>query len=151
MLRLRAQSRRMSPTVRRVVQAILYELFAIAFVGPAMSLMFGQSVGSTLALAFVMSTIALAWNYVFNGLFEAWESRQAVKGRSFKRRLAHGIGFEGGLVFLLVPVMAYWLETTLLKAFIADLGILAFFFVYAIVFTWAFDKVFGLPQSARAA
>ncbi|MFT3664980.1 PACE efflux transporter [Piscinibacter sp.] len=139
----------MSPTTRRrVVQAILYEVFAIAFVGPAMSLMFGQSAGSTLALAVVMSTIALGWNYVFNGLFEAWESRQAVKGRSFGRRLAHGIGFEGGLVFLLVPVMAYWLETTLLKAFLADLGILAFFFVYAIVFTWAFDRVFGLPQSA---
>lgn len=138
----------MSPTTRRVVQAVLYEAFAIAFVGPAMSLLFEQPVGSSLALAVVMSTIALAWNYVFNGLFEAWEARQAVKGRSFKRRLAHGIGFEGGLVLLLVPVMAYWLETTLLKAFVADLGILAFFFVYAIVFTWAFDKVFGLPQSA---
>jgi uncharacterized membrane protein len=138
----------MSPTVRRVVQAVLYEAFAIVFVGPAMSLMFEQSVGSTLALAVLMSSIALGWNYVFNGLFEAWEARQAVKGRSFRRRLAHGIGFEGGLVLILVPVMAYWLETTLLKAFVADLGILAFFFVYAIVFTWAFDKVFGLPQSA---
>ena len=36
-------------------------------------------------------------------------------------------------------------------AYRRTLGILAFFFVYAIVFTWAFDKVFGLPQSARAA
>lgn len=138
----------MSPTTRRVVQAVLYEAFAIAFVGPAMSLAFEQPVGSSLALAVVMSTIALAWNYVFNALVEAWEARQVVKGRSFGRRLAHGIGFEGGLVVILVPVMAYWLETTLLKAFVADLGILAFFFVYAIVFTWAFDKVFGLPQSA---
>ena len=139
---------RMSPTVRRVVQAVLYEAIAIAFVGPAMSLMFEQSIGSTLALAVLMSTIALGWNYVFNWLFEAWESRQIVKGRSLRRRLAHGIGFEGGLVFMLVPVMAYWLETTLLNAFLADLGILAFFFVYAIAFTWAFDRVFGLPQSA---
>lgn len=138
----------MSPTVRRVVQAVLYEAFAIAFVGSAMSLMFEQSVASALPLAVVMSIIALGWNYVFNGLFEAWESRQAVKGRSFGRRLAHGIGFEGGLVVILVPVMAYWLETTLLKALLADLGILAFFFVYAIAFTWAFDRVFGLPQSA---
>lgn len=138
----------MSPTVRRVVQAVLYEAIAIAFVGPAMSLMFEKSVGSTLALAVLMSTIALGWNYVFNWLFEAWESRQVVKGRSLKRRLAHGIGFEGGLVLILVPVMAYWLETTLLNAFLADLGILAFFFVYAIAFTWAFDRVFGLPQSA---
>jgi uncharacterized membrane protein len=140
----------MSPTVRRVVQAVLYEAVAIAFVGPAMSLMFDQSMSSTLALAVLLSTIALGWNYVFNGIFEAWESRQAVKGRSFQRRLAHGIGFEGGLVLMLVPIMAHWLETTLLKAFLADLGILAFFFVYAIAFTWAFDRIFGLPQSASA-
>lgn len=138
----------MSPTVRRIVQAVLYEAFAIAFFGPAMSLVFDQSMASTLSLAVLMSSIALGWNYVFNGLFEAWESRQAVKGRSFRRRLAHGIGFEGGLVVMLVPLMAYWLETTLLHALLADLGILAFFFFYAIAFTWAFDRVFGLPQSA---
>jgi uncharacterized membrane protein len=141
----------MSPTTRRVLQAVLYEAMAIAFVGPAISIGFGQPVGSTFALAVVMSTIALAWNYVFNGLFEAWESRQAIKGRSLGRRLAHGIGFEGGLVVMLVPVMAHWLETTLLNALLADLGILAFFFVYAVAFTWAFDRVFGLPQSATKA
>jgi uncharacterized membrane protein len=28
------------------------------------------------------------------------------------------------------------------------LGLLVFFFVYAIAFTWAFDRVFGLPASA---
>lgn len=141
----------MSPTRRRILQAVLYEAIAVAFVGPAMGLLFGQPVGSTLALAVLMSAVALGWNYLFNGMFEAWEMRQPVKGRSFLRRLAHGVGFEGGLILMLVPVMAYWLETTLLNAFLADLGILAFFFVYAIVFTWAFDRVFGLPQSAGAA
>ena len=49
---------------------------------------------------------------------------------------------------MLVPVMALWLDTTFLAAFLANLGLLAFFFVYAIGFTWVFDKVFGLPQSA---
>ncbi len=141
----------MSPTRRRILQAVLYEAFAVALVGPALSFVFDQPVGSTLALAVIMSAVALGWNYVFNGIFEAWEARQAVKGRSFLRRLAHGIGFEGGLVVMLVPVMAYWLDTTLLNALLADLGILAFFFVYAIVFTWAFDRVFGLPQSASGA
>ncbi len=141
----------MSPTHRRILQAVLYEAIAVAFVGPTMSLVFDRPVGSTLALAVVMSTAALAWNYAFNGIFEAWEARQSVKGRSFGRRLAHGIGFEGGLVLMLVPVMAYWLDTTLLNAFLADLGILAFFFVYAIGFTWAFDRVFGLPRSASGA
>ncbi|MFT3957105.1 MAG: PACE efflux transporter [Piscinibacter sp.] len=140
----------MTPTTRRVVQAVLYEAIAVAAVGPAMALVFTQPVGSTLLLAALMSAVALGWNYLFNLLFERWEARQATKGRSIWRRLAHGALFEGGLVLMLVPVMAYWLETTLVKAFVADLGILAFFFVYAVAFTWAFDRVFGLPQSAGA-
>ncbi len=81
-------------------------------------------------------------------MFERWESRQVVRGRSFVRRLAHGIGFEGGLAIILIPVMSLWLRITPLEAFIANLGLLVFFFFYAIVFTWAFDRVFGLPESA---
>lgn len=142
---------RMSPTTRRVLQAVLYEVGAIAFVGPVLSFAFGKPASSTFLLAVVLSAIALCWNYVFNAAFEWWESRQAVKGRSFARRLAHGTGFESGLTIILVPVMALWLDTTFLAAFLANLGLLAFFFVYAVAFTWAFDKVFGLPQSALGA
>lgn len=138
----------MTPRARRVLQAILYEAFAIAFVGPVLSVVFDEPQTSTLALAVVLSGIALCWNYVFNAGFEKWESRQKARGRTFARRLAHGLGFEGGLTLLLVPVMAAWLNTTPLNAFIANLGLLAFFFVYAVGFTWAFDRVFGLPVSA---
>ncbi|OYU26742.1 MAG: hypothetical protein CFE41_14800 [Burkholderiales bacterium PBB2] len=139
----------MSPVQRRVLQAVLYEAIAVAMVGPAVAWMFATSLQSSALLALAMSSIALAWNYVFNALFERWEARQVVKGRSLGRRLLHGIGFEGGLVLFLVPLMAWWLNISLLEALIADLAILAFFFVYAIVFTWAFDRVFGLPDSAR--
>lgn len=140
----------MNPTTRRVLQAVLYEVGAIAFVGPVLGFAFGKPASSTFLLAVVLSTIALCWNYVFNAMFERWESRQVVKGRNLARRLAHGTGFEGGLTILLVPVMAFWLETTFLAAFVANLGLLAFFFAYAIGYTWAFDKIFGLPQSALA-
>jgi len=138
----------MTPRTRRVVQAILYEVFAVAFVGPVLGAVFAKPMTSTLGLAVVLSSIALAWNYVFNALFERWEARQSVRGRSLARRLAHGIGFEGGLVVILVPVMALWLQISPLAAFLANLGLLVFFFVYAIVFTWAFDRAFGLPESA---
>jgi len=131
-----------------VLQAVLYEVFAIAFVGPVLSLAFDKSATSALGLAFFLSSIALIWNYVFNSIFERWESRQVIKGRSFLKRLAHGTGFEIGLVFLLIPVMSLWLEITPLEAFFANIGLLAFFFFYAIGFTWVFDRVFGLPQSA---
>lgn len=138
----------MTPKTRRVLQAVLYEAFAIAFVGPILSAAFDKPPMSTIGLAFILSGIALGWNYVFNALFERWESRQSRRGRSFTRRLAHGIGFEGGLAVILIPVMALWLDISALKAFLANLGLLAFFFIYAIAFTWTFDRMFGLPESA---
>ena len=138
----------MTPTTRRVVQAILYEVIAIAVVGPLLSLTFDKPSSSTFGLAVVLSTIALTWNYVFNWIFERWESRQSVRGRSFARRLAHGLGFEGGLTVILIPVMSLWLQISPVAAFIANLGLLVFFFFYSIAFTWAFDRVFGLPASA---
>jgi uncharacterized membrane protein len=141
----------MTPLTRRIVQALLYELGAIAITAPIIGLGFGTSAGSTLLLSALMSTIALAWNGVFNALFERWESRQTTKGRSLWRRLAHGVGFEGGLVVMLVPLMAVWLKTSLWQALLAELGLLLVFFVYAVVFTWSFDKVFGLPASAAPA
>ena len=140
----------MSPSTRRVLQALLYEAIAIAVVGPVLSLAFDKSPTSTFGLAVVLSTVALTWNYVFNWIFERWESRQSVRGRSFARRLAHGAGFEGGLVIILLPVMSLWLDISLTTAFLANLGLLVFFFFYAVAFTWCFDRVFGLPASARA-
>jgi uncharacterized membrane protein len=139
----------MSPRTRRIVQAILYEAIAIACVTPMLVWVFGESPWSSLGLSVTMSSIALAWNYSFNALFERWEARQAVKGRSWLRRAVHGLGFEGGLGLMLVPVMAGWLGISWWQAFLADLGILVFFLVYTVVFTWAFDRVFGLPQSAQ--
>lgn len=138
----------MSPSTRRVLQAVLYEVIAIAAVGPILSFAFDEPPASTFGLAVVLSTIALAWNYAFNWIFERWESRQPVHGRSFARRLAHGAGFEGGLVIILVPVMAHWLDIPASAAFVANLGLLLFFFFYAVAFTWAFDRIFGLPASA---
>ena len=141
-------ARRMGPLTRRVVQVALYEAIAIAVVALALALAFDEPAPSALGLSVLTSGIAVTWNYLFNTWFERWESRQAVKGRSWRRRVAHGVGFEGGLTVFLVPVMAWWLDTTLWLAFMADLGLLVFFLVYTMAFTWAFDKVFGLPQSA---
>lgn len=141
----------MNSTTRRVVQAVLYETIAVGFVGPAMAYSFDRPATSSLSLALLMSAVALGWSYLFNGLFERWEARQTRKGRSVLRRIVHAIGFEGGLVIALVPVMAWWLETSLLAAFMADLGVLAFFFMYSFAVTWGFDKLVGLPGSASQA
>lgn len=126
---------------------VLYELLAIVFV--TLALLAGdESVGSASGLAVGSSMIAMAWNWVFNALFERWEAGQSVRGRSAARRVAHAIGFEGGLALWLVPFMAWWLQVDWWSALLLDLGLLVFFLVYTFVFTWAFDRLFGLPAAS---
>jgi uncharacterized membrane protein len=140
----------LTPVTRRVLQAVLYEGIAVAVVTPTLALVFNHAAGSAFVLTVVMSAIALAWNYVFNSVFERWEARSGHTGRPWPIRALHALGFEGGLLIVLVPLMAWWLHVTLLEAFVADLGIFVFFLVYTVAFTWGFDRVFGLPVAARA-
>ena len=57
----------MAPRMRRVVQALLYELVAISLVTPAIAILFEEGKGSALGLSVLMSSIALAWNSVVSG------------------------------------------------------------------------------------
>ena len=133
---------------RKVVYVSLYEAIAIVAASIGFSLMSGQELSHAGPLAVACSIVAVTWNMIFNSLFEFWESKQAVKGRSIARRIAHAIGFEGGLVVILVPLVAWWLDVSLWHALVMDLGLVVFFLVYTFVFNWVFDRMFGLPASA---
>ena len=135
-------------TRRRVLYVGLYELLAIAIVTVVLLVFTGEGPGSAGGLAVGSSAIAIGWNLVFNALFEAWERRQPVRGRGVARRVAHAIGFEGGLLLWLVPFIAWWLGVSLWQALLLDVGLLVFFLIYTFVFTWVFDRLFGLPASA---
>src|SRR5690606_26133688 len=146
-MRKMSESQEMQGWKRRVVYVSLYEGIAIALTGAVLFLL-GHSPLHSLVASVGASVLAVVWNLVFNGLFEAWERRQVVKGRSLKRRIAHAIGFEGGLVLSIVPFFAWWLDVSLWEAFVMDLGFILFFLVYTFVFAWCFDRIFGLPASA---
>ncbi len=133
---------------RKIVYVSLYELFAIAISSAGLALLSDSGLGHASVAAVAASAIAVVWNLVYNGLFERWEARQATKGRSVKRRIAHALGFEGGLVLMLVPLFAWWLGVPLWQAFVLDLGLIVFFLIYTYVFNLGFDRVFGLPASA---
>ncbi|MDG9922918.1 MULTISPECIES: PACE efflux transporter [unclassified Pseudomonas] len=133
---------------RKVVQALLYELIGALFVSPVIAFAFDESMVYSGTLALLLSLVALSWNMLFNGLFEYWEARQKRRTRTLGRRLLHSLGFEGGLALMLVPLMAWWLDISWWQALVADLGLLLFFFFYAFAFQWAFDLLFGVPNSA---
>jgi len=133
---------------RRVVYITLYEVIAIAVVSVALAAISDQSLGHASVLSVMSSAVAVLWNLGFTAVFEHWEARQAVRGRSVQRRIAHAIGFEGGLTVFLVPMFAWWLNVSLWQALVMDIGFLLFFLIYTFVFNWVFDAVFGLPASA---
>ncbi|MFN3613880.1 MAG: PACE efflux transporter [Rubrimonas sp.] len=141
----------MQPAVRRrVIFIALYEVLAVAIVTAALAAAASRPATDTGAFALVGSAVAATWNYAWNWMFERWEARRRDPRRTTARRIAHAVGFETGLVVTLVPAMAWMLDMTLMQAFFYDLGLIVFFLFYTYAFTWAFDAVFGPPQSAQA-
>ncbi len=135
---------------RRIVYVTIYEAIAIAITTVGLSAFSDKSAAHASIAAVASTTVAIVWNLVYNYLFERWEARQATKGRSLGRRVAHAIGFEGGLVVVLVPLFAWWMNISLISAFVLDLGLIVFFLVYTFVYNLCFDRIFGLPDSARS-
>ena len=134
---------------RRILYVGLYEIIAI-IVSSLIFMAIGQKASDSGVMAVAASVIAICWNLSFNHLFEKWESRQSVKGRSLMRRVVHAIGFEGGIAAMLIPLMAWWFGISLWEAAVMEAGLLVFFMVYTFAFNWAFDRIFGLPASAQA-
>lgn len=139
----------MTPTHRKILYAVSFETLGIAVSTLGLLVLSDASATDSLLLSAVASTIAMTWSFIFNALFESWESAQPTKGRSFARRSVHALGFEGGLLVLMLPMMAWWLQVSLWQALRYEAGLIALFIAYTYVFTWAFDRIFGLPTSAR--
>lgn len=139
----------MSPTRRKILYALCFETIGIAVASIGLMLMSDAGVAASIILSAITATVALSWSFVFNTVFEAWEARQAKRGRSFRRRTVHALLFEGGLVLILLPIMAWWLQVSLLQALVYEAGLIVLFIIYTYAFTWAFDRIVGLPESAR--
>jgi len=139
----------MQGPTRKIVQAVLYELIAIGVLSPSLSWAFDESLVYSGALSVLLSATALVWNMVYNWGFEYWETRQPQRSRTWQRRLLHSLGFEGGLTLMLIPVIASWLDISWWSALATNLALFVFFFFYALVFQWAFDRLFDVPPSAK--
>lgn len=139
----------MTPTLRKIIYAISFETLGVAVATLGLLAMSEANATQSVILSAITATIAMGWSMGFNAIFEAWEARQSIKGRSLMRRSVHALLFEGGLVVLVLPIMAWWLQVDLWTALKYEAGLIVLFIVYTYVFTWSFDRIFGLPASAR--
>lgn len=135
---------------RKLVYVAAYEGIGLSLSTVGLALLSGTAPSNTGPLAVMITTIAMAWNFIYNTLFERWESRQAVRGRSVARRVAHAVGFQLTLVVYLIPLIAWWLGMSLWEAFVVDLAFIILIPCYTFIYNWLFDRVFGLPTSALA-
>lgn len=135
---------------RKIVYVSTFEFFAIFMTSLLLSMLSDQSMSHTSIAGIASSLVAIVWNLVYNTIFEYWETRQEKKGRSFLRRIVHATLFEAGLVAMLVPLFAWWLNISLWQALIYDVSLIIFFLCYTFIFNLCFDRLFGLPASAQA-
>ena len=134
----------------RIRHAVSFEAIALLIVIPLGSWVFGLRVGDTGVIAIVGATIATLWNYVYNLLFDhALLRRRGHARKSVPMRVLHALLFEAGLLLVLLPFIAWYLQMTLKEAFIMDLAFTVFYLVYAFVFNWLYDIAFPLPQARQ--
>lgn len=135
---------------RKLVYVGGYETLGLAVGMVVMTLLTGESPATTGLLALMITGVATVWNLAFNYLFEAWERRQRDRTRTVRRRILHALGFQLTLVCFLVPLIAWWLEITLMQALVLDLVFIVYIPFFTFAYNWAFDRIFGLPASAMA-
>ncbi len=136
---------------RKIVYVSLYEGLAILLSTLVFRAASDLNAGHAGLVALTASALAISWNYLYNTLFEALESRYSKGGRGFWLRTAHTLGFQLGMILLAIPLFALGLGLPKAQSLALQLTMSGFFVIYNFVFTLGFDRIFGLPPSAQKA
>ncbi len=139
----------MRTTGDRIRHALSFEIIGLALFTPLASFGFGVPVHDVGVVAIVGATIATCWNYAYNVMFDRVMKRlRGTVHKTLAIRVLHALLFEGGLLVVMLPFIAWYLGVGLWQALVMDAAFAIFYLCYAFVFNWAYDRVFPLPASA---
>lgn len=135
----------------RIRQVLLFELIGVCLITPLFALASGRPMLESAVLLALLSSIAAAWNALYCTGFDWIEGR--LTGRPADRRpqalrLAHALGFEGGLLIFTLPVIMLWTGMDFWTALVADIGLALTYAGYAYLFNLAYDRLFPLTHRA---
>ncbi|WP_288403047.1 PACE efflux transporter [uncultured Acinetobacter sp.] len=136
----------MQGTKRRVTYVFFYEVFSFFICAMVLAVLSDTSISHTGPLSILIALIAVTINYFYNHVFEMWEKKQISKKRTVMRRVVHAIGFQIVLVMILIPLIAWWMQISLIKAFLLDFSLMVLIPCYTFVYNYLFDHIFGLPS-----
>ncbi|EIM31100.1 PACE efflux transporter [Microvirga lotononidis] len=131
----------------RIRHAISFEIIGLALITPLGAWAFHMPMHDIGVVGLVGATIATLWNYFYNVGFDHVMQRLRESTRKTTLiRVLHAIMFEVGLLFVLLPLFAWYLSISLWRAFLMDVSFALFYMGYAFVFNWAYDRLFPLPE-----
>lgn len=136
----------MQGTKRRVTYVFFYEVLSFFICAMVLAVLSGTTISHTGPLSILIAVIAVTVNFFYNYVFEMWEKKQTSKKRTVLRRVAHAIGFQIVLVTILIPLIAWWMQISLVKAFLLDFSLMVLIPCYTFVYNYFFDHIFGLPS-----
>jgi len=134
----------------RLRQVALFEVGGLVLITPPFSWASGVPVAASMGLLAVLALLAALWNGAYNTAFDWVEGRltgRPADRRPWRLRVAHALGFEGGLVLLTLPVVVLWTGLGWWPALVADLGLALAYAAYAFVFNLAYDRLFPIPAA----
>ncbi|MFG6563027.1 PACE efflux transporter [Sulfitobacter sp. 1A13421] len=141
----------MRSTADRIRHALSFEIIALLIVTPASAWLFDKPIGHIGVVAVVSASIATGWNYVYNlGFDHALRRLRGTVKKTVPIRALHAVSFEIGLLFVLLPFIAWYLEISLREAFLIDVSLAVFYLIYAFVFNWIYDVLFPVSEPANA-
>lgn len=137
----------MRSTSDRIRHALSFEIIGLILVTPLGALAFHVPMAQIGVVTLVSATLATLWNYAYNILFDHGLLRLTGRiGKSLATRVVHAVLFEVGLLVILMPFIAWYLNVSLLTAFWMDAAFSVFYLVYAFVFNWVYDWAFPVPE-----
>lgn len=124
--------------VERIFHAVLFEVLAVLLTIVGLILSTEHQLMAVSGLVILISLIAMVWNFIFNWIFDYFfpASRET---RGVKIRLLHVTLFEGGLLCMTLPLVAYILKISLWQAFMIDLAMTVFIVIYTLIFNYIYD------------
>lgn len=122
----------------RIFHAVLFEILAILLTIVGLIFFTEHQLMAVSGLVILISLIAMVWNFIFNWIFDYFfpASRET---RGLKIRLLHVTLFEGGLLCITLPLVAYLLNVSLWQAFVIDFAMTVFIVIYTLIFNYTYD------------
>lgn len=137
----------MRTTADRIRHAISFEVIGIIIATPLAAFAFHLPGGDSAVIIVASATVAMLWNYLYNlGFDHAMQRLTGGAAKTTRIRILHAVLFELGLLTLMLPAIAWYLQISIWQALVMDIALALFYMGYAFVFNWAYDRVFPLPE-----